>query len=407
MDIHIKRGRPKKIINEINIENPNQVKRGRPKKIIDEINIENPNQVKRGRPKKIIDEINIENPTQVKRGRPKKILNKPNIESPIQVKRGRPKKIIDETKKEIPKKIIDETKKDNSKQELKIAKSIKDRINNYYILKELIKNNSDNILKIDKKKENITIGKINIIKQIGSKSKNGIVLLGEIDGFKLSLKITKFNPKNTNELDTLKETTKVVIDNKTQHLPLLYGYNIFQNMDNYYEFPNIFHKFLKGKYIIYYNELADGDLKTFLNENYNNDELIINTLKQLLKTLVDFYKYIGKFHYDSHSGNFLYHKINNDYLFVLWDFEKSNELSKNNIYRVNIDIEKLLFEFFNEDDKIKGFMSSSKPYGKKVKIFVMDLYKTLISDNKAKYFELGFSKEKLNELILKIEQFIH
>ena len=73
------------------------------------------------------------------------------------------------------------------------------------------------------------------------------------------------------------------------------------------------------------------------------------------------------------------YKIKNlGYLFVIWDLEKSSEFHKHK-YRINTDIEKLLMEFLNENDIIKGFMSSKKPYGKQVKIIVMDLYKNLIN----------------------------
>jgi hypothetical protein len=135
-------------------------------------------------------------------------------------------------------------------------------------------------------------------------------------------------------------------------------------------------------------------------------------------SLIEFYKITGKFHYDSHSGNFLYHKIpitdkyfeyindnqkikikNLGYLFVIWDLEKSTEFHKHNKYRVNYDIEKLLLEFFNENDKIKGFMSASKQYGTNVKKIVNDLFKELIINNKASFYEIGYSYEKLKEMI--------
>ena len=265
--------------------------------------------------------------------------------------------------------------------------------------------------------DNIFIGNIKIIKKIGSDSKNGLILLGELDDYKIALKITKFNPKKTNELETFKMVSKAVINNETNNFPMLYDYKIYEPIKNFEGFPKIFHKFIKNKFIIYFNEIADGDLKIFLNENYDNDELIINALYQVLMSLVDFYKITGKFHNDSHSGNFLYHKIslsnkdfeyineenklkikNLGYLFVIWDLEKSTEFHKHK-YRINTDIEKILMEFLNENDIIKGFMSSKKPYGKKVKMIVMDLYKNLILNNKASFYELGYSPEKLKELI--------
>lgn len=58
--------------------------------------------------------------------------------------------------------------------------------------------------------------------------------------------------------------------------------------------------------------------------------------------------------------------------------------------------------FFNEDDKIKGLMSKTKPYGERVKKIVNELYKTLIINDKASYYEIGYSPEKLKEMILMI-----
>ena len=342
----------------------------------------------RGRPKKIIEEPEIIE--KKPRGRPKKIIEEPEI---IEKKpRGRPKKIIEE------------------------PEIIENRVKYY----EGIKKRMKDIDKIKIEGDKIYIGNIKIIKRIGSDSKNGLILLGELDDYKIALKITKYNQKKTNELDTFKMVSNAVLNKETNNFPMLYDYKIYEPIDDYIRFPKIFHKFIKNPFIIYFNEIADGDLKEFLNENYDNDELIINALYQVLMSLVDFYRITGKFHNDSHSGNFLYHKIsllnkdleymngddkckirNLGYLFVIWDLEKSTEFHKHK-YRINSDIEKLLMEFFNENDRIKGFMSSKKQYGKKVKMIVMDLYKSLILNNKASFYEMGYSPEKMKELITTI-----
>jgi hypothetical protein len=60
----------------------------------------------------------------------------------------------------------------------------------------------------------------------------------------------------------------------------------------------------------------------------------------------------------------------------------------------NLDINNL-----NEDDKIPGYMSAKKPYGIRVKKLAMSLFKELIFNDKASFFKLGYSKEKLNDLI--------
>jgi len=370
--------------------------RGRPRKIIEEkplIIIEGIEKKQRGRPRKIIEE----KPLIIIEGIEKKPREKPLIiiEENEKKPRGRPRKNIEE------------------KQKKDIEENI--RIKNYEDIRKIIKD--DKIIR--KEGDDIYIGNIKIIKKIGSESKNGLILLGEIDDYKIALKIAKYNPKKTNELDTFKVVSNAVYMNKTNNFPMLYDYNIYEPEKEIDKYPKIFHKFLKNPFIIYFNELANGDLKEFLNENYKNDELVINALFQTLMSLIEFYRITGKFHYDSHSGNFLYHKIplkdkdfeyiydennikikNLGYLFVICDLEKSTEFHKHTKYRVNYDIEKLLMVFFNEDDKIKGYMSKTKPYGERVKKIVNELYKSLIINDKASYYEIGYSPEKLKDLIL-------
>ena len=415
----------------------------------------------RGRPRKIVNEdepikkppkiLNDDEPIKKPRGRPRKIVNddepikKPpkilNDDEPIKKSRGRPRKIVNEDDKPIKKsrKIVNEddkpikkspkiakeddkpikkspkiAKEDDKpiKKSPKIAENI--RIKNYEKIKNLLKDIGE--LRVDGENK-IYIGDIRIIKKIGSDSKNGLILLGELNNFKIALKITRYNPKKTNELDTFKVVSNAVVNNNINNFPLLYDYKTYEPMRNVDKFPKIFHKFLKNPYIIYFNELADGDLKQFLNDNYNNDELIINALYQSLMSLVNFYRITGKFHNDSHYGNFLYHKIplsnkdfeyefkdkkvkikNLGYMFVIWDLEKASEFNKHK-YRINADIFKLLMGFVNEDDKLKGYMSPTKPYGKKVKDIVNDLFKNLIINDKASFNELGYSPKKIQELI--------
>jgi len=331
----------------------------------------------RGRPRKEPVEEVIKKP----KGRPRKepveeVIKKPNNEQDVKKPRGRPRK-----------EPVDEV----IKKQIETPSNI--RIKNYKKIRDLIKDVGE--FRIDGK--DIYIGNVKIIKKIGTDSKYGLILLGEIEGYKIALKITKYNPKKTNELETLKTVTNAVLANKANNLPILYDYKIREGIDDYLKFPKIFHKFLKNPYIIYFNELADGDLKQFLNDNYDNEELVINALKQVLISLIEFYKITGKFHNDCHWGNFLYYK-NQGYLFVIWDLDTSTEFHKTK-YKITGDIEKILPSFLNKDDKIKGYMSNDKPYGENVKKIIMDLYKNIILNDKASFYKLGYSPEKLNELI--------
>jgi hypothetical protein len=392
------RGRPRKDPNEDEVKKPT----GRPRKDSMGDEVKKPT----GRPRKDPIEDEVKKPT----GRPRKDSMGDEVKKPT----GRPRKdsMGDEVKKPTgrPRKdsMEDEVKKHSREEGID-----DERIRKFHIIRDLLKD-VDNLKIVG---NDIYIGDVKIIKRIGTDSKNGIVLLGEINKYNIAIKISKFNPKKTNELDTLKMVTNEYIRKRTNHLPLLYEYKIYNGMKDYEKYPKTFQKFLKGSYIIYFNELADGDLFNFLKDNYANDDLIINALFQILMSLVNFYKTTGKFHYDSHAGNFLYHKIsktddfeykfedkkykikNLGYLFVIWDLEKSISFEKHINYRINYDFEKILLSFLNEDDKIPGYMSAKKPYGIRVKKLAMSLFKELIFNDKASFFKLGYSKEKLNDLI--------
>jgi len=371
----------------------------------------------------------MEVPIKKPRGRPRKTPIEVPMEIPIKKPRGRPRKIPIEIPDEIkkPLKIPNDNVDKKIKKPLKIDKEIPNDNVDKKIKKPLIIENIrvkvydkiNEILRMDEGLRYVGkdtyIGNIQIVKQIGRKSKNGLIFLGVLDGYKIALKISSFNPKKTNELDTLKIATRAVVENKTDHFPIMYNYKTYEPMKDYEKFPKIFHKFLKKNYIIYFNELADGDLSDFLNKNYENDELVMNALIQILMSLIDFYKITGKFHNDCHSGNFLYHKIpptkdfeyeydgkiiklkNLGYLFVIWDLEKSAEIQKHK-YRYSTDFEKLLMEFSNKDDKFKGFMDVSKPFGKRIKIFVEKLIHSLLRTNIKSLKELiSFIFNKINE----------
>ena len=385
MEIPIKkpRGRPRKIP----IENPIEI----PIEIPIENPIENPIKKPRGRPRKIPLEIDKIPDKEIKKPliNPDKEIKKPLINPDKEIKKPlinpdkEIKKPLINPDKEIKKPLINLDKENDN-----IRVKVYDKINEILRMEEGLRYVG----------KDIYIGNIQIVKQIGRKSKNGLIFLGVLDGYKLALKISSFNPKKTNELDTLKIATRAVVDDKTDHFPIMYNYKTYEPMKDYEKFPTIFHKFLKKNYIIYFNELADGDLSDFLNKNYENDELVMNALIQILMSLIDFYKITGKFHNDCHSGNFLYHKIpptkdfkyeydgkiiklkNLGYLFVIWDLEKSAEIQKHK-YRYSTDFEKLLMEFSNKDDKFKGFMDVSKPFGKRIKNFVEKLIHSLLRTN--------------------------
>jgi hypothetical protein len=91
-----------------------------------------------------------------------------------------------------------------------------------------------------------------------------------------------------------------------------------------------------------FNELANGDLKSFINtyqDSPNARELFENSLVQTTLSIIYFYYHTNMTHNDTHSGNFLFHKIkkggyfhykifgkdlyleNLGFLWVIWDYE--------------------------------------------------------------------------------------
>lgn len=234
----------------------------------------------------------------------------------------------------------------------KSSKHIKHRFDLYkYFKNYLSKENQKQCLQyFQNNKFSICNNKIILDKRIGSKSKYGAVYLGKTnnkDSINTAIKIMVINKHNENELNILKKCTKLFINKKTCHFPIIYN-SFYCNIINDL-IPNLYGvnntpeipKIIKNeKYFIYLNELASGDLSMFTlnNNNYKNDKLIINTLIQVFIAILTFHKKIKYCHNDCHDGNFLFHKIkpggyikykiknkyyyleNMGYLWVIWDF---------------------------------------------------------------------------------------
>ena len=150
-----------------------------------------------------------------------------------------------------------------------------------------------------------------------------------------SAKIQLYNKIAITELKYLQIISDHCIIYKIQHFPILYKNNI------------ILYK--NKRYSILFNELATGDLRNFLNNENINSILFKNTIAQLYISLLLLHS-LGILHNDSHSGNFLYHKIheggcfhyiidninfyipNLGYRWVIWDFGLSKKITKNYDY---------------------------------------------------------------------------
>jgi hypothetical protein len=294
----------------------------------------------------------------------------------------------------------------------RITANIIDRINYYLIIKNyLLKikdtNNCLRLYNINEKNQiKYRIGR-NIIldKRIGTDSKYGIVFLSyfksqikfgtKFDKLnKFAIKITNDDIDNKKEINILKILTNNVIQMNCPHFPISYGFlkcsnsDIRSNNSNDYSivkdkqddkelFPKIINS--NKSLLIQINELASGDLEYYLTSTSNRD--FLNTIPQLLLSIMFFHNYTKSYHNDCHLGNFLYHKIkpggyfhyniygidyyleNKGYLWVIWDFSFT-ELYENNVRPINTDFTHMLLalDYFRKYFTNKEFLIYYKLY---------------------------------------------
>jgi len=353
-----------------------------------------------------------------------KVLN-PKTNRCIKIKvvkdNKKPKTIKDDNKKP---KINSKTKakaktiKDNKKPNLfkklfypfinRVNANINDRIKYYKLLMKTLdidesKNYCMKLYKYDANNNPIyRLGnKIVLKKQIGTESAYGIIYLSSFRDtynkiFKYATKIMLNTNDNNKEIMILKDLTKAVLNNKCPHFPILYAslkcdrYNrhmqssyvkssdnkIQKNqIDDIKNYPKLIRdNYNKNNIIFALNELANGDLKTFLEKYHMDFYLLQNALVQIYLSLLFFYQESKCFHTDCHWGNFLYHKVkpggyfhyiifdrdyyleNLGFLWVVWDFglAKSFKTLKGTYEYINVCSDLLLISsaFFNFGDYI-------------------------------------------------------
>ena len=115
---------------------------------------------------------------------------------------------------------------------------------------------------------------------------------------------------NISEIELVKKTTEICLKKETPHFPITYfdGY-IIKNEElkkkNSYLPDSIKNCSNKG-FMVNFNEMFAGDLKTFIDDNkYNNKkELLINSLEQIFISILTFHKKFNYSHNDCHWGNF-------------------------------------------------------------------------------------------------------
>jgi len=226
----------------------------------------------------------------------------------------------------------------------RISANLKNRIDYYEkiikILDKLSKNECLNFYNETDGEKHYTIGKdkeILLSKQIGTKGKYGIIYLSKINIkyktlYKFAIKLMTINKYNKQEIPVLKKLSNLTLKNVNPHFPILY--KLFQCNQR-------FEPLNADNYVMILSELANGDLKNFISHNKDyhiNDELVKNTMQQILLSILSFHVHTNLIHVDAHWGNFLYHKIkpggyihykiydndiyikNMGYLWIIWDY---------------------------------------------------------------------------------------
>jgi len=230
-------------------------------------------------------------------------------------------------------------------------------------------------------------------KRIGSSSSHGLVYLSSFRDknkrlFKYAVKIIPVTYKTLIEVKIITALNEAVIKNKCPHFPISYGNaKCLKNNKENSSFSGTNEKpetsiqlpLKADNYLVYLTELANGDLETFL-KDVKDQSFTDNAITQIYLSLLFYYKEIGTYHCDAHSGNFLYHKIkpggyfyykiggidyylkNEGYLWVIWDFEQSvpltSKLSNHNVpLTMGYDFRTVTGYFLNEN--YRKYLNSS------------------------------------------------
>jgi hypothetical protein len=279
----------------------------------------------------------------------------------------------------------------------RVSANIEDRIRTYKLYhKYLSKYSTNQCMRSVKKNDKITYlladESVKIVKQIGTESKHGVIYLskgsntGEL--FRFASKIMEAKINNLYEIQILEKLTKLVIAKKNPHFPIMYYNFVCNKLHVNSDLPAIANNKL---YYINLNELANGDVNTFINENYKDHIKIKNAIAQIYIAIYSFHSE-GYFHLDSHWGNFLYHKIkpggyikyiingnelyleNIGYLWVIWDFgfSKNIPINNNNMEDSTRDYNRILRAFMNKN--IGGWLLDEFPLTYDTKYLVRIIY---------------------------------
>ena len=320
----------------------------------------------------------------------------------------------------------------------RVSANIYDREVYYYKLLKRLKidvTNKKNCLKFykitDGKPEFTINNSIHVKNQIGNKSKDGIVYIGSFKDnenkiFKYAIKIAILK-KSEKEIEYLEKLRNAILKHQSPHFPLLYSTLYCDDMrveakniepSVLATYPKLLLKITKKKtpIVILLNELANGDLKTFMTQHYDNKDLIGNAFVQVQLSLFSFYLTTGALHMDSHWGNFLFHKIksggyfhykisnvdyylkNMGYLWVIWDFGLSKDFSVKPAI-MTYDSETIIRAFLNKKDN--GWLENKLKINKDISTNILEIWNYYFDINKNIYNRL-YTPEGMNLYIFSL-----
>jgi hypothetical protein len=221
----------------------------------------------------------------------------------------------------------------------KYNKTLEERLLHYQNVIDIIKKIDINTcLKTDYLEYNIDDNVI-LKKQIGTKSKYGVIYRTTIKSygdFAIATKLMNNRESNLSELKINNLITqKIIIDKFSRHFIL--SYTNLLCTDKSHNVPELIQN---KKYLICFSELADGDLKMLCHNKkiVNNNVLMYNLMIQTIFSIATFNN-LGYIHNDCHWGNFLYIKTNvnpNDNEYYHYIIEKTHIYLKNCGYNIII-----------------------------------------------------------------------
>ena len=180
------------------------------------------------------------------------------------------------------------------------------RIKRYYKITPLLEQSIGDSKCLTKIGEGYEIGNIKLEKKIGSGA-NAVIYLATINNSDLQLACKITNTKRKRELEIYKWITdNLILKKMSKHFPLTYKTTLCIE-DNTTLTDN--------EKSVNYIEFCNGDLSTLVltqKDVVNNKSLINNIFYQALICIATYQNRVGYIHVDTHLGNFLYQKNNEE-----------------------------------------------------------------------------------------------